>query len=61
MLEITSPYYRDAVLASEDRRVALMARMEESSLRQVERLTRLLIKVQEERAARRRRRIEWRI
>ena len=61
LLETTSPYYRDAVLASEDRRAALMARMEESSLRQVERLTRLLIKAQEERAARRRRRIEWRI
>jgi hypothetical protein len=55
LLETTSPYYRDTLLASEDSRAALMARMEESSLRQVERLTKLLIQVQEERAARKRR------
>jgi hypothetical protein len=59
LLETTSPYYRDVAMISEDRRTALMARMEEASLRQIERLTRLLIKVQEERAARRRGRIEW--
>lgn len=58
LLETASPYYRDTLLASRDPRAGLMARMEESSLRQVERLTRLLIKVQEERRARRRRRRE---
>ena len=42
LLETASPYYRDTLLASEDPRGRVTARMEESSLRQVERLTRLL-------------------
>lgn len=47
LLETTSPYYRDMiVVTAQDRRAVLMARMEEASLRQIERLTKLLTEAQ---------------
>ncbi len=50
LLETTSPYYRDAMM-SPLARGALMVRMEESSFRQIERLTNLLWKLQDKDAA----------
>jgi len=46
LVETTSPYYRDMMMAPFHSRAALMARMEESSFRQVERITNLLFKLQ---------------
>jgi hypothetical protein len=46
LLETTSPYYRDTMMAPFHSRAALMARMEDSSFRQVERITNLLSKLQ---------------
>ena len=46
LVETTSPYYRDMMMAPFHSRSALMARMEESSFRQVERITNLLFKLQ---------------
>jgi hypothetical protein len=45
LLETTSPYYRDTMMAPFHSRAALMARMEDSSFRQVERITNLLTKL----------------
>jgi len=46
LLESTSPYYRDAMMAPQWRG-ALMVRMEESTFRQIERLTNLLMKLKD--------------
>ena len=46
LLETTSPYYRTAMMVPYHSRAALIARMEDSSFRQVERITNLLIKLQ---------------
>ena len=52
LLETTSPYYRDVMMvAAQDRRAVLMARMEEASLRQIERLTKLLTDAKKARKA----------
>jgi hypothetical protein len=45
LLETASPYYCDTMMAPFDSRAALMARMEDSSFRQVERITNLLTKL----------------
>jgi hypothetical protein len=45
-LETTSPYYRATMMTPMFSRAALVARMEESSFRQVERITNLLMKLQ---------------
>jgi hypothetical protein len=45
LLETTSPYYRNTMMAPFHSRAALMARMEDSSFRQVERITNLLTKL----------------
>jgi hypothetical protein len=44
LVETTSPYYRDTMMAPFHSGPALMARMEDSSFRQVERITNLLTK-----------------
>ena len=46
LLETTSPHYRATMMVPFHSRAALMARMEDSSFRQVERITTLLIKLQ---------------
>ena len=46
LVETTSPYYRTAMMTPMHWRAALVARMEDSSFRQVERITNLLIKLQ---------------
>jgi hypothetical protein len=46
LLETTSPHYRATMMVPFHSRAALMARMEDSSFRQVERITNLLIKLQ---------------
>jgi hypothetical protein len=45
LLQTTSPHYRAAMMTPMHWRAALMARMEDSSFRQVERITNLLIKL----------------
>jgi hypothetical protein len=45
LLETTSPYYRATMMTPMFSRAALAARMEDSSFRQVERITNLLIKL----------------
>lgn len=50
LLQTTAPYYRDAMMAPR-KRGALMVRMEDSSFRQIERLTNLLMKLKDMHAA----------